>query len=238
MKRTLKIIITAGPTREPIDPARFISNYSTGKMGLALAHEAKKRNHQVILIHGPLQCSPNGMPNVAYGRPGSSASRRRTQLFATFGIKKIPVNTATEMLSAVKKYFNWCDCLIMAAAVADYRPAAVSKRKIHKSAVSLTLQLVKNPDILKELGKTKDGKILVGFALETEDLLKNAKEKLVRKHADIIVGNGISRAKSPFGETKNSYKIIDRAQDIQSLNSIKKEKLAKVLFDKIEKMAW
>lgn len=143
--KQLKILITAGPTVEPIDPVRFISNYSTGAMGFSIAKAAKSRGHKVILI----------------GAPGALS--------------------AQEMYKQVIENFRRCDVVVMAAAVADYRPKAVANQKIKKSKQQITLKLVKNPDILQALGKIKKDKILVGFALETKGLYKNALSKLKKK---------------------------------------------------------
>jgi phosphopantothenoylcysteine decarboxylase/phosphopantothenate--cysteine ligase len=158
-------MITAGGTREYIDPVRFISNASSGRMGYALAHAALKAGHQVTLVTAPTALRPPA------------------------GAKVVPVQTAAEMFKAVKNHFSKCDCLIMAAAVSDYTPARPSKTKLKKRSGKLTLELKPTPDILKWAGKHKKRQIVVGFALEDRDLRANAEQKLREKHLDMIVAN-------------------------------------------------
>jgi phosphopantothenoylcysteine decarboxylase/phosphopantothenate--cysteine ligase len=168
----MRFLITAGGTREYIDPVRFISNASSGKMGYALARAALKAGHKVILITAPTTLKPP---------PGA---------------KVIPVQSAAEMFHAVKEHFPRCDCLVMAAAVSDYTPARPAKTKIKKQAGKLTLELKPAPDILKWAGRQRRvcnaqrrPKIIVGFALEDQDLRANAERKLREKHLDMIVAN-------------------------------------------------
>ena len=208
LRKPLNILITAGPTREPIDPVRFISNYSTGEMGYAIARQAKEKKHRMILISGPSVLKP---PE---------------------NIKLINVETARDMEKSVENVYKWADCVIMASAVSDYRIEKVFPRKI-KSKKILNLKLVRNPDILFGLGKKKKGKILAGFALESENLRKNALKKLKEKNLDIIVANKIGK-RSPFGSGKTSVLVLDKLGKAQSYKDISKKRVAGILLDKIE----
>ena len=162
----MRFLITAGGTREYIDPVRFISNASSGKMGYALARAALKAGHEVTLITAPTALKPPA------------------------GAEIVRVESAAEMFAAVKEHFARCDCLIMAAAVADYTPAHPSKTKLKKQAAKLTLELKPTPDILKWAGRQKKpGQMLVGFALEDRDLRANAERKMREKNLDMIVAN-------------------------------------------------
>jgi phosphopantothenoylcysteine decarboxylase / phosphopantothenate---cysteine ligase len=163
----MQFLITAGGTREYIDPVRFISNASSGKMGYALARAALKAGHEVTLITAPTALKPLA------------------------GVEVIRVGSAAEMFSAVKEHFAGCDCLIMAAAVSDYTPAHPSKAKLKKQTARLTLELKPTSDILKWAGRQKKpGQTLVGFALEDRDLRANAERKMREKNLDMIVANG------------------------------------------------
>ena len=164
----MRILVTAGGTREYIDPVRFISNASTGKMGYALARTAAARGHIVTLITAP----------AAMKTPSH--------------VDTVNVVTSREMFDAVKDNFDECDCLIMAAAVSDYAPVRPSKKKMKKSAADLTIKLKPTPDILAWAGKNKKRRIVVGFALEDEQLLERAEQKLTDKTLDIIVANSPS----------------------------------------------
>ncbi len=179
----LKVIVTAGPTSEPIDPVRFISNRSSGKMGLALARQAKMMGADVCLIAGPVSADISGLNPVR-------------------------VQTADEMLSALKKEIDSADILVMAAAVADYKAAEYSDKKIKKSDSDMVIRLSKNPDILKELssGKKKE-QVFAGFAAESHDLAENAKKKLKDKKLDMIVANDISRKDIGFETDDNEVTI-------------------------------
>ena len=198
--KQLKILITAGPTVEPIDPVRFISNYSTGAMGFSSAKAAKSRGHKVILI----------------GAPGALS--------------------AQEMYKQVIENFRRCDVVVMAAAVADYRPKAVEKQKIKKSKQQITLKLVKNPDILQALGKIKKDKILVGFALETKGLYKNAFSKLKKKNLDFIVANRLTKRRNVFGSNKTSVLMLDKTGNKEYLSNVTKDKVARRIIEKIEEI--
>lgn len=205
----MRILITAGPTREFIDPVRFISNSSTGFFGYELAKAAVRRDHKVTLISGPTPFTP---PK---------------------GVKFISILTALEMRTAVNKLYPSSDCLIMSAAVADYRPVAPVGKKIKKTKEILTIQLKKNPDILLEAGKKKAKRILVGFAIETESLIANAKEKLRRKNLDFIVAASLRGKNNPFGDKKAHFVIIDRCGKVKNV-ACDKRKLSNIIIDNAE----
>jgi phosphopantothenoylcysteine decarboxylase/phosphopantothenate--cysteine ligase len=183
-----KVLVTAGPTYESIDPVRFIGNYSSGKMGVAIAEEMQKRGAQVTLVLGPSDIHVNG------------------------GIKLVKVRSAEEMYKACEKVFPQSDIAIMSAAVADYTPATVANEKIKKTENDLSVSLIKTKDILKALGavKTKD-QFLVGFALETNNEKENALKKLSSKNADMIVLNSLQDAGAGFGHDTNKITIFDKA---------------------------
>lgn len=180
------VLITAGPTYEAIDPVRFIGNHSSGKMGYALAEEAQQLGANVILISGP------------------------TFLQAPNGVSLVNVVSAEEMYTAVHEYFASCDIAILAAAVADYRPKNVASQKIKKKTATLSIALEPTKDILASLGEIKEQKFLVGFALETENELENAKGKLERKNLDAIVLNSLNDTGAGFGKPTNKITFIDK----------------------------
>jgi phosphopantothenoylcysteine decarboxylase/phosphopantothenate--cysteine ligase len=204
-----KILITAGPTHEPLDPIRFITNRSSGKMGYALAEAAHIRGAEVILItgptHEPLPC----------------------------GVKVIPVETAAQMFDAAIKQYSAMDTVIMAAAVADYRPSAFSPNKIKKEKNNLTITMVKNPDILAEMGGDKGGVFLVGFAAETDNLLANAQQKLQKKNVDLIVANDVTQPGAGFATDSNIVTLLTRNGKPEKLPQMSKEFLAHKILDKI-----
>jgi phosphopantothenoylcysteine decarboxylase/phosphopantothenate--cysteine ligase len=204
------VVITAGPTREAIDPVRYITNHSSGKMGYALARAALRRGADVHLISGP----------VALNAP----------LDAHF----YPVETALEMKAAVEKVYDRADITIMAAAVADYHVKKQAAQKIKKNDAGLVLEMEKNPDILASLGEHKKG-ILVGFAAETENLAENALAKLKRKNLDMIVANNISAEGAGFGCDTNIVSIYTRDGSVD-LPKMNKEALADVIIDDILRM--
>jgi phosphopantothenoylcysteine decarboxylase/phosphopantothenate--cysteine ligase len=200
-----KILITAGPTRERIDPVRHISNQSTGRMGYALAKIARRRGGKVNLISGP-----SSVP-------------------VSHGISLHKVESAEEMREKVLELFPSSHVVIMSAAVADFRPVNVVRNKIKKGASrSITLDLEKTSDILKELGEIKKNQLLVGFALETEDLTANAKKKLAEKQLDFIVANDPS---SGFGKETNKITMIDRNGRTVSLPPLHKDEVAEKIID-------
>ena len=206
----IKILVTAGPTREPIDPVRFISNRSSGKMGYAIAKMAKRRGAKVILVSGPTNLTPPS------------------------GVEVCWVETAEQMRNAVLQKWQDCDVVIKAAAVADYRPETQSSTKIKKKDFDLVLKLRRNPDILEELGKKKKDKIIVGFAAETEDLIKNAQEKLKKKNLDMIVANDVSKTDSGFEVDTNRAILIRRDGTMEKTGLLKKEELANLILDRVK----
>lgn len=204
-----KIVISAGPTRESIDPVRFLTNHSSGKMGYALAKAASYRGAEVKLIAGP--------------------GTEETPL----GVEFTSVNTAEEMKKAVFAESEDADIIIMAAAVSDYRPKEVSTQKIKKSDSELILKLERTTDILAELGRRKKkSQLLVGFAAESENLLENARKKLSQKQADYIIANDISNKNIAFGSDKNQVIILSEEGNT-NLPLLEKEKLADQIFDYI-----
>lgn len=210
--RPMKILVTAGPTREPIDPVRFISNYSTGTMGYAVAKAAAKRGHSVILVSGPTSLNPPKLTKI------------------------INVITAEEMFKAVKRESKNVDCVIMAAAVADFRPVVCCKKKLKRVGSLKNLKLQKNIDILSWLGRQAHKKILAGFCMETENLLNNAKKKMDAKRLDIIVANKIDNTKNAFGENKTSVIVLGPGNKKLVLRKRSKKVVAGILLDKIEKL--
>lgn len=203
------VIITAGPTIEPLDPVRYMTNFSSGKMGYALAREAKNRGANVTLISGPTNLDP------------------------PLGVKFIRVNTTREMLKSIENEFNDCDVLIKAAAPLDYRPEVVSDKKIKKDNDILELRFVKNPDIAKYFGSIKKDQIIVGFAAETDNIVENAKGKLKRKNFDFIVVNDISKEGAGFRTDTNIVSIIDNKENINRYPIMTKEELSKIILDKV-----
>ena len=205
----LKVMVTAGPTREPIDPVRYITNHSSGKMGYAVAEAAAERGAEVLLISGP----------VSLGKP--------------VNVDFIGVTTAVEMHMAVMKNYETCDIILMVAAVADYRPAEVSGIKIKKKEDDLTLRLEKNTDILNELGKVKGKRVLAGFCAETDNLLENAKKKVEEKNLDFIVANDITLEGAGFATDTNIIKLIKRDGSMKEFPLMSKLSAAHKILDEI-----
>lgn len=206
-----KVLVTAGPTIASIDPVRYITNRSSGKMGYAIAEEARDRGAEVILISGP------------------------SNIEKPWGIKVIDVSINEEMLNAVEKHFEWADIVIKAAAVADYKPKTYSEKKIKKSEEEFSLQLHKDTDILKKLGSKKKNQILVGFAAESNDLIQNAKTKLEKKNLDYIVANDITDKDAGFATNDNRVNILCRDGNCIPLEKMSKRKVARELFNLINK---
>ena len=199
------IVVTAGGTREPIDPVRYVGNRSSGRMGYALAEAARDRGATVVLI-------------TASPHPGP------------LGIEVVPVETAAQMQAAVTRVTSTADALIMAAAVADYRPKNVSPTKIKKQTPDLTLELVRNPDILAE---AKGSFIKVGFAAESENMVENARKKLEAKQLDIIVANDITAADSGFAVDTNKVTLIDKQGNVEELPLMTKREVADNILDRV-----
>ncbi len=201
-----KVLVTAGPTREPLDPARYLGNYSTGKMGFALARAFRERGAEVCLVHGD------------------------TAILPPAGVEAIRVNTAMEMLGEVEKRFDRTDIVVKAAAVADYRPAECQDRKIKKGD-RITLELVPNPDILAMLGARKEKQVLVGFAAETEKLIKHAMQKLRAKNLDMIVANDLTIEGAGFATDTNKVTVITHDGKIREIPLMSKYEVAHRLLD-------
>lgn len=201
-----RIVVTAGGTQEPIDPVRHIGNRSSGKMGYAIAEAARNRGATVSLITAP------------------------ASLPAPAGMEVIHVETAAEMKGAVTKAVAQADALIMAAAVADYQPKSTARAKIKKETPTLTLELVRTPDILTEV---KGSFLKVGFAAESEDIIANARQKLERKQLDLIVANDITDKDSGFGADTNKVTLIDRGGKAESLPLLTKKEVADKILDRV-----
>ncbi len=205
------IVVTAGPTVESIDPMRYITNRSTGKMGYSIAKEAIERGADVTLITGPTNLTPP--QNLK---------------------KLIKIESAKQMYEAVLENLSENDVVIKSAAVADYKPKHYSNKKIKKSEDDLFIELDRNKDIAQEIGKIKEDKILVGFAAETNDLIENASLKIKKKNLDFIVANDLTKEGAGFGVDTNIVKIIDKEGNITEYPKMKKEEVANVILDKIK----
>lgn len=210
--RGSRILVTAGPTEEPLDPVRFITNLSSGKMGYALAAAAHRRGADVTLISGPTNLP---LPHVE---------------------KVIKVRTAREMHKAVMDHYKKVTIIIKAAAVADYSPKESSLEKIKKDKKALSLELKNNPDIIADVGKNKGGRILVGFAMETRNLLDNAREKLKKKNMDLIVANNLREEGAGFRTDTNVITIIDRSGRTEPLERMTKIEAADAILDRVKKL--
>ena len=204
------VIVTAGPTQEPIDPVRHISNASSGKTGFAIAEAARQRGAEVVLITGP------------------------THLQTPVGVTCVPVRTAVQMRDAVREHFAAADVVIKSAAVSDFRPATVIADKVKKEDATLSIALERNPDILAELGAVKGKRVLVGFAAETRDLLANAKQKVSKKDLDLIVANDVSDPAMGFASDHNRVHLIDAAGRIEPLPVMSKRALAEAILDRVQ----
>lgn len=205
----LRVLVTAGPTREPLDPVRFISNRSSGKMGYAIAEAAQRRGAEVALVSGPVQLSPPP------------------------GVEIVYVETAREMLAAVEARFDRCDVLICTAAVADYRPSQYSDKKIKKTQQELTIELERNPDILLEMGRRKTRQVVVGFAAETGDPVPSAMDKLVRKNCDLVVANDVTLEGAGFGADTNRVTLVGREGLVDDLPLMSKRDVAGKVLDRV-----
>ena len=207
-----KILITAGPTQEALDPVRYLTNHSTGKMGYAIAKVASNRGADVILISGPVNIP---VPNH---------------------VKIINIVSAKDMFEAVKKEYMNCDIIIKSAAVADYRPKFYNEDKLKKKDGELNIELEKTDDILKYLGENKkEGQILVGFSMETTNLIENSKEKLVKKNLDMIVANNLKDKGAGFGTDTNLVTLITK-KETKKLPLMSKEKVGDEIFNEI--LSW
>jgi phosphopantothenoylcysteine decarboxylase/phosphopantothenate--cysteine ligase len=208
----LRVLVTAGATQEPIDPVRYISNRSSGKLGFAICRAALKRGASVTLISAP------------------------TQLKLPEGLKIIQVKTANDLLQAVRSEFKRCKVLIMTAAVTDFRPAVVSKEKIKKEKVPRDIELVKNPDILRVIAEEKGDRIIIGFAAETENVVENAKSKLEAKKVDLMVANDVSQTGVGFGSEYTKAYLLNKNGSVIELGVIEKSELAEIILDQIAEL--
>ncbi len=207
----VRVLVTAGPTREPIDAVRFIGNRSSGRQGYAVADEAARRGADVTLVSGP------------------------TALPDPFGVRVVRVETASEMHGAVEAAYSDCDLVVMAAAVADMRPAAPASGKLKKDAAPETLQLERTEDILAALGRRKGTRVLVGFAAETEHVLEHAREKLTAKNLDLVVANDVSAPGAGFDGPTNVVVFVTPEGE-ESLPLMGKEAVARALLDRLDPM--
>lgn len=203
------VLVTAGPTQEALDPVRYITNHSTGKMGYAIAAMAARRGARVLLVSGP------------------------TGLKIPCGVERYYIRSAREMFEKVTALLPESDIIIKSAAVADYAPAEISGQKIKKSDDNLIIALKRNPDILYELGKLKGDRILVGFAMETENLIENARAKVEKKNLDFIVANDLNVEGAGFGTDTNVVKIIDRNGNEENISIKTKMEIADIILDKV-----
>jgi len=207
----VRFVVTAGPTREAIDPVRFISNRSSGKMGYAIAEAALARGHEVTLISGPASLAPP--PHAKF----------------------ISVTSADELHHAVHRAVRTCDVLVMCAAVSDYRPAAAATRKTKKRQSPFALKLIRTRDILASLPKENRRYLVVGFAAETHDLKSNAQKKLRKKNCDMIVANDVSRSDSGMESDANEVVIFFRNGETEKISRASKKIIARELVKKISK---
>lgn len=207
-----KIVITAGPTIEPLDPVRYMTNHSSGKMGYNIAREAVERGAEVILISGP------------------------TSLVPPKGVNLINIKTTDDMLNAIDAHFDTCNVLIKAAAPADYRPETVSEEKIKKkdNDNELIIKYIKNPDIVAHFGNKKEDQIIVGFAAETNNIYEHAVEKIKKKNLDFIVANDVTKEGAGFNVDTNIISIIDKEGIKTDYPIMDKRQVAKLILDKVK----
>ncbi|MFG3612225.1 bifunctional phosphopantothenoylcysteine decarboxylase/phosphopantothenate--cysteine ligase CoaBC [Rummeliibacillus sp. G93] len=206
-----KVVVSAGPTRERIDPVRFLTNFSSGKMGYAMAAAAAKLGAQTILVSGPVSIDP---PK---------------------GVQVVPVESAEEMLQAILKEYDTADIVVKTAAVADYRPKETFSRKMKKQPGDSTIELERTTDILLTLGERKQHQLLIGFAAETNDVINYAKGKLEKKNADYIVANDVSKTDRGFGTDLNTVTLVGNNDYQVNFSQLPKEELALKLFETILK---
>lgn len=205
-----RVLVTAGATIEPLDPVRFISNFSTGTLGYEIAKSCKKRNFKVNLITAP------------------------TQLPAPRGLDLTRVRTAIEMEKAVFKQIKKCDAIIMAAAVCDFKPCVKRDEKIKKRG-AITLKLVKNPDILERIGERK-GLVKIGFSLESNNAVRNSEKKLRKKKLDLVVINVKTKANDPFGPGEKDFMLLYKNGRLEKVKGINKKRMANIIVDKLERL--
>ncbi len=209
----MKILVTAGPTREAIDPVRFLSNRSSGRMGYAVAQAALERGHEVVLISGPVSI------------PAPACARL------------VPVISAADMQAALDSHLEWCDALVMCAAVADWKPARICPLKIKKTGAPPVLRLVRTPDLLASIGPRKGERIVVGFAAETgADYAKEAARKRRDKHCDLVVGNDVTAPGAGFEVETNQVSFVT-ADGVERLPLMSKLDVGRRIMDWIERQA-
>ena len=207
-----KVLVTAGPTKEFIDPFRCLTNPSTGKMGISIANECARRGAEVILV--------SSVDNDSISN----------------NVKKVKITSTNDMFEAVKNNFKDCDFIIKAAAVSDYTPVQIFDKKVKKQDGNLTIEFQRTQDILKYVGDNKhEGQKVIGFAAETNNLIEYAKEKIVKKNLDYIVANDISKKDIGFGSDDNEVYIIDRHDNIKKIDKSSKSNIAKAIVDEISK---
>ena len=207
-----KVLVTAGPTKEFIDPFRCLTNPSTGKMGISIANECARRGAEVILV--------SSVDNDSISN----------------NVKKVKITSTNDMFEAVKNNFKDCDFIIKAAAVSDYTPVQIFDKKVKKQDGNLTIEFQRTQDILKYVGDNKqEGQKVIGFAAETNNLIEYAKEKIVKKNLDYIVANDISKKDIGFGSDDNEVYIIDRHDNIKKIDKSNKNNIAKAIVDEISK---
>ena len=206
------VLVTAGPTVEDIDPVRFVSNRSSGRMGYRLAEAARDRGATVVLVSGP------------------------TALPAPFGVELVSVRSAEEMARAVAERLGPATLVAMAAAVSDYRPATVASQKIKKAEAGVSLEMVRTPDILRSIGERKGARFLIGFAAETEKLRENARQKLLDKRLDLIVANDVGREGVGFGGETNAALLLDAAGGELDVAPVSKRALADRVWDRVAEL--
>jgi len=202
-----RVLVSAGPTREAVDPVRYLSNHSSGRMGYAIARVARRRGAEVVLVSGP------------------------SDLPAPPGVRTLMVSSAAEMARALEEEFRSASILVMAAAVADYRPRRPAARKMKKSAASLSLDLERTQDILAGLAGRKGRRLVVGFAAETNDVAEEARRKLREKRLDLIVANDVTAPGAGFGSDTNVVQLIDAGGETQALPVLPKEEVAGRILD-------
>ena len=206
------VLITAGPTQEPLDPVRYISNRSSGKMGYSLAEAAKARGARVILVSGPVHLSPPA------------------------GVDVVRVQTALEMRDAVLAHLPASTIIIKSAAVADYHVANIPQQKVKKTAAKVSIDLDPTPDILAECGRRKEDRILIGFAAETQNIVEEAKRKMTTKNCDMVVGNLVSQEGIGFESDSNEVTLVMRSGDIVKIQKAPKREIADRIFDQLPKL--
>jgi phosphopantothenoylcysteine decarboxylase/phosphopantothenate--cysteine ligase len=207
-----EVLVTAGPTVEDIDPVRFLSNRSSGRMGYRLAEAARDRGARVVLVSGP------------------------TALPAPEGVEVVSVRSAEQMARAVEAHWAGASLVAMAAAVSDYRPQSVARHKLKKAAGGTALELVRTPDILRGLGERKGSRFLIGFAAETRALLESARRKLLEKNLDLIVANDVSQEDSGFGSETNAAVLLDRDGGRVEVPLTGKRELAERIWDRVREL--